>query len=157
MFPSPPGSVWQVLTTIGAFIVYWAAYGCSKSPQLGLWQFRVPIILQVFLPACVIVSLLFCPESPRWLAEQDRIEEARRALDVVRAPDEVEPELEAIVAAIHYEKTTIDLNQSWYAPYITLFKDPSLRRRMFVALFINMGQQLTGNTTLSSYCEYMPG
>lgn len=146
-------SFWQVWYTIGAFIVYWVAYGCAKVPSLGLWQFRIPIILQILLPGAVIVSLFFCPESPRWLVEQDRIEDARKSLAYVRREDEVEPELDSIVAAVYYEKTTIDLNQSWYAPYITLFKDPSLRHRMFVALFINCGQQLTGNTTLASYCE----
>lgn len=34
---------------------------------------------------------------------------------------------------------------------ITLFREKSLRRRMFVALFINAGQQVCGNGMLASY------
>lgn len=145
-------SFWQVWYTIGAFIVYWTAYGCKTTKiDMGLWQWRTPILLQVFLPACVVGGLFFCPESPRWLVEKGRIDEARHCLELTRDPDEVEIELESIIAAVDYERAEIDFNQSWYAPYITLFKDPSLRRRMFVALYINAGQQLSGNTTLSSY------
>ncbi|KAL1405610.1 hypothetical protein Q8F55_009249 [Vanrija albida] len=137
--------------TIGAFIVYWTAYGVSKNHHLGIWQWRVPLFLQIFFPALVIISMLFCPESPRWLVERGRIDEAHRALVLTRPQEEAEQELADIVAAVNYEKTAAHLDSRWWAPYKTIFVEPSLRRRMLIAIFINFGQQVCGNSVLAGY------
>ncbi|WOO85423.1 putative quinate permease [Vanrija pseudolonga] len=144
-------SFWQVFFTIGAFIVYWTAYGVSKNHHLGIWQWRVPLFLQIFFPALVIISMFFCPESPRWLVERGRIEEARNALILTRPQEEAEQELADIVAAVNYEKTAAHLDSRWWAPYKTIFVEPSLRRRMLLAIFINFGQQVCGNSVLAGY------
>lgn len=109
-------SFWQVGYTVGAAIVYWAAFGASKSAHLGLWQFRIPIMMQLFFPTVVIVGLFFCPESPRWLVEKGRIEQARRSLQFVRSGEKVEEELANIMVAIEYEQQVVDPNAKWYTP-----------------------------------------
>lgn len=140
-----------VFFTIGAFIVYWTAYGVSKNHHLGIWQWRVPLFLQIFFPALVIISMFFCPESPRWLVERGRVEEARNALILTRPQEEAEQELADIVAAVNYEKTAANLDSRWWGPYKTIFVEPSLRRRMLLAIFINFGQQVCGNSVLAGY------
>ena len=97
-------------------MVYWAAYGTQKSPQLGIWQWRVPILLQVFFPILVIGTMFWCPESPRWLVERGKLEKARANLARVRAPDQVEQELEDIIMAVQYEKASEHNSGKWYAP-----------------------------------------
>ena len=102
--------------TLGAAIVYWAAYATARSPWLGLWQYRVPILMQVFFPSIVCVGMFFCPESPRWLVEKDRHNDARKALYVVRSQEEADQELEAITLAVSFEKSTLKTAARWYTP-----------------------------------------
>lgn len=44
----------------------------------------VPLACQSICPALLFFSMLFCPESPRWLASQDRWEKATAVLSDVR-------------------------------------------------------------------------
>lgn len=59
--------------------------------------------------------------------------------------EEVEDELLQIREAIEYEKEAISGN------YSALWKDKSLRKRMYLALILNAGQQITGQGSLNSY------
>lgn len=102
--------------TVGAAVVYWAAYGTQKSPHLGLWQWRVPIILQIFFPFIVIGAMFWAPESPRWLVERGRVDEARIAISRLRAPELVDQEIEDICLAVQYERESQKGSEKWYAP-----------------------------------------
>ena len=61
----------------------------------------MPFALQILPGAILLIGLFFTNESPRWLVEKGRIDEARQALSTVRSkpvddPD-VSQELEDIV------------------------------------------------------------
>jgi MFS family permease len=74
------------------------------------------------------------------------VEAARAALKRVRDdPGEIESELNAILHAIDREKIT---SQPGYS---ALYREPSVRRRLLLALGINAGQQCTGQGSLNSY------
>lgn len=82
----------------------------------------------------------------RYIQRGNNVEKARRALRRVRATDdEVEDELLRIREAIEYEKEAIS------GTYAALWKDKSLRKRMYLALVINAGQQVSGQGTLNTY------
>lgn len=51
----------------------------------------------------------------------------------------------AIREAIEFEKEAIS------SSYSALWKDPSVRKRLFIAFALNAGQQLTGQGTLNTY------
>ncbi|KAJ0426795.1 general substrate transporter [Aspergillus carlsbadensis] len=144
-------SLWQLWYAIGAFLVYWAAYGAQRTTiDMGMWQWRIPLFVQIPIPVFIIVSMFFCPESPRWLVENDRVDEARHSLSRVRS-DKVDEELTDIVTAVAYEKATTVYWDKWWAPYWTLIREPSLLRRTFVVIFINVGQQISGSSSLNAY------
>lgn len=140
---------------------------------MGIWQWRIPLFVQIPIPIFIIVSMFFCPESPRWLVENDRVEEARKALAEVRF-DGVDEEISDIVTAVAYEKATVKHWDKWWAPCkaspsfnqqvnalierltyswtdLTLVREPSLLRRVFVVIFINIGQQISGSSSLNAY------
>jgi hypothetical protein len=94
----------------------------------------------------IIVSMLFAPESPRWLVQHGHIDRARRVLQKTRLPDEVEEELLSFQEAVAYEAQ----NMSGVS-YKYFFTDPSTRWRFFLAVVINFGQQLTGQGSLNNY------
>lgn len=82
----------------------------------------------------------------RFIKRHNNIEKARAALRRVRdTEEEVEAEILQIREALEYEKEAISSN------YSALWKDKSLRKRMYLALILNAGQQLTGQGSLNSY------
>ncbi|CAG8972358.1 hypothetical protein HYALB_00005026 [Hymenoscyphus albidus] len=141
-------SFWQLFYSVGSFIVYWVNYAASKhSVKLGEWDWRIVVIFQMLVPFLILFQLPFIPETPRWyIRHGDRVEDARKALRQVRDTEqEIEDELLQIREAMAFEKEVV--SDSYYA----LFKDASIRRRLYLAFVINIGQQLTGQGTLNSY------
>lgn len=139
---------WQMFYSVGSFIAYWVKYAAGKqSAQLGDWDWRLVVILQILVPTIVCIGLPFQPDSPRWwIKRHNNIEKAKAALRLIRETEqEVEDEVLAIREAIEYE------NEAVSGTYRALWKDPSIRKRMYLAFVINVGQQLTGQGTLNSY------
>ncbi|KAK8081219.1 general substrate transporter [Apiospora hydei] len=72
----------QLMLSWGFFVAQWLGYGCSfVSTQLS-WRF--PLAFQN-IPGLVLISgIFFLQESPRWLLEKDRADDARRSLQRLR-------------------------------------------------------------------------
>lgn len=101
----------------------------------------------MLVPIIIITQLPFLPETPRWYIQHgNRIDDARASLRRVRENEQdIEDELLTIREAIEYEKEVVS------STYWALFKDPSVRKRLYIAFVINAGQQLTGQGTLNQY------
>ncbi|KAH7095725.1 MFS sugar transporter-like protein [Paraphoma chrysanthemicola] len=141
-------SFWQMFYSVGSFIAYWVSYATSKHPKgLGEWDWKMVVIFQILMPLVILSQIFFIPESPRWYVQKHQnYEAARRSLKRVRNTEqEVDEELLTIREAIEYEAEAIS------SGYSALWKDPSVRKRMYIAMIINGGQQITGQGTLNSY------
>ncbi|KAH9865527.1 hypothetical protein J1614_009112 [Plenodomus biglobosus] len=141
-------SFWQMFYSVGAFIAYWISYATSKNPKgLGEWDWKMVVIFQLLMPILIVSQVFFIPESPRWYVQKSRdYEQARNSLRRVRATEEaVEEEITTIREAIEFEAEAIS------SGYSALWKDKSVRKRMYIAMIINGGQQITGQGTLNSY------
>lgn len=139
---------WQMFYSVGSFIAYWINYACGQnSEKLGEWDWKMVVIFQLLVPTIIIILLPFQPESPRWYVKRrGDMEAAKAALRRIRDTEqEVEEEALAIKEALDYEKEVIS------SGYSALFKDPSLRKRLYLAFLLNIGQQLGGQGTLNSY------
>uniref|UniRef100_L2FMR9 Sugar transporter n=1 Tax=Colletotrichum fructicola (strain Nara gc5) TaxID=1213859 RepID=L2FMR9_COLFN len=137
---------WQMFYSVGSFIAYWINYACSKHrASLGEWDWKMVVIFQMLVPIIIIIALPFQPE--RWCVQKKGdIDSARAALMRIRDTEqEVEEELLTIREAVEYEKEAIS------SSYSALFKDASIRKRLYLAFVLNVGQQLTGQGTLNSY------
>lgn len=62
------------VVALGTCIAYWVDYGFSFVPNSAQW--RVPVALQVVFAAIVLVGIIGLPESPRWLVNRGREQEA---------------------------------------------------------------------------------
>ena len=85
------GTVISNLFTLGCLYTYVSSYFIAS------W--RTVAWLQLLPCALLGVSCYFAPNSPYWLVERGREEEARKSLQVLRGPDyDLEGELAEIVA-----------------------------------------------------------
>lgn len=105
------------------------------------------VIFQLLVPILILGQLWFIPETPRWhIKKNNNIEAARASLRKVRDTEQdVEDEILVIREALEFEKEAIS------SGYAALWKDPSVRKRLILALIINAGQQITGQGTLNTY------
>jgi len=141
-------SFWQMFYSVGAFIAYWISFATSKHPKgLGEWDWKMVVIFQLLMPILIVSQVFFIPESPRWYVQKSRnYEKARKSLRRVRTTEEdVEEEITTIREAIEFEAEAIS------SGYSALWKDKSVRKRMYIAMIVNGGQQITGQGTLNSY------
>ncbi|KAK6069854.1 sugar transporter [Seiridium cupressi] len=100
-------SLFEMFLVSGGMLAYWTTYGCSVHLAPTAAQWRTPLSLQIVLAALVVISTFLVPESPRWLAKQDRYDEATQNLCYLRnaSPDsaEIVDEMAEIRAQIHEE------------------------------------------------------
>jgi MFS family permease len=100
-------SVQQCFINLGILVAFWIQYGTSHLAGEGSW--RIPIGLQMVPTIALHLTMYFLPESPRWLVQQDRVEDATRALARLHAKGNVndpyvQAEVQEIVAKIQWEK-----------------------------------------------------
>ncbi|CAM1501292.1 Fc.00g104540.m01.CDS01 [Cosmosporella sp. VM-42] len=135
----------------GATIAAWVSYGTNSMGESSSWAWRLPSLLQAFLPCVQLIGTFFIPESPRYLVDAGREEEAKDVLmkyhagnDPANAPL-VNLELNEMKIAIAHDKASQEV--SW----ASFFRTKSNRHRLFVVVWLAVTQQLCGNGLVSYY------
>ncbi|KAI9361257.1 general substrate transporter [Zopfochytrium polystomum] len=141
-------SLWQLMYSVGAFFSYLVALFMGWHAELGDWQWRMVLILQVISPLIFLFTVWLGPESPRWLIYNGRNAEARAVLTKLRADEDVDREIEEISEYINAERAN---NPGAWAVYQMLFTKANMLKRLAMAIFINFSQQTTGQSSLNSY------
>lgn len=113
-------------------------------------QWRVPLGIQI-IPAGILAALiLLFPESPRWLMDHDRQEEALQTLAKLHSNNDlndtwVQAEYEQIKSTIEDEK------QNGASSLYELFKDPASFRRLILVTAIQASVQMTGVSAIQYF------
>ncbi|KAL2802905.1 putative MFS sugar transporter [Aspergillus granulosus] len=114
------------------------------------WAWRIPSLLQIAPAMVQIVTVLFLPESPRYLVSKDRADEAVDILVKYHAEGDrnsvfVRAEMAQIERTIKLEREAS--KQSWG----DIFRTAGMRRRLFITGFLGLFTQWSGNTLISYY------
>ncbi|KAG6809901.1 hypothetical protein H0H92_014186 [Tricholoma furcatifolium] len=118
----------------------------------SIWSFRIPTLVQAFIPLCQVVLIWFLPESPRYLVSKGFEGKAAAILCKYHANggNERDPlvvfELAQIRHAIRMEE---DINSS--TSYRSLIATPGNRKRMRLIVAIALFSQWSGNGLVSYY------
>ncbi|EHK26748.1 uncharacterized protein TRIVIDRAFT_33863 [Trichoderma virens Gv29-8] len=115
--------------------------------------FRVPWAVQMFPAIVLFVALFFIPESPRWLASQDRWEEA---LDVLASVHGQGNHQATIVQAQYAEiRESMAVAESQGEVKWAELIHPDNIHRISNGIFVHIWTQLSGNNALLYYIVYI--
>ncbi|CCF59003.1 hypothetical protein KAFR_0F04080 [Kazachstania africana CBS 2517] len=135
-------SCYQLMITAGIFVGYILNY-ITKSTLTNSLQWRLPLGLGFLWAILMIVAMFFVPESPRYLIEVGKIEEARRSVARSNKIDVEDPavtvEVEFLSAAVEAERAAG--SASWGELFSTNGK---VLQRLIMGICVQSLQQLTG-------------
>ena len=95
-------AVQQFNVCFGICLAYISNFAVASLPFIAdAVQWRWMFAVEAFPALAFFILLFFIPDSPRWLVQHRRIDDARRVLDRLQAED-VEGELAEIVDSLHH-------------------------------------------------------
>lgn len=141
-------SCYQLMITAGIFLGYCTNYGTKTYDNSVQW--RVPLGLCFAWALFMISGMLFVPESPRFLIQIGKIEDAKRSLSRSNKVSTDDPgllaELENIQASVDAER--IAGSASWTELFSGKTK---VLQRMIMGIVLQSLQQLTGDNYFFYY------
>lgn len=137
---------YQLFETMGAMLAFWINYG-SLLHFSGRATYIVPLAMQI-LPALLLFScMLFCNESPRFLAKQDNWDRASKVLSSIRNLPLDHPYIQAELLEMKTqldEERTLVGGEGFWAKNREMWTIAGNRRRALLSIGLMVCQQLTG-------------
>ncbi|RAL07042.1 sugar porter family MFS transporter [Aspergillus homomorphus CBS 101889] len=137
------------VTILGVVIAYWLDYGTSFYTSDFEWRF--PLAFQSVFALCLILQIIGLPETPRWLVQHDRHEEARAVIAAIQDTHINDP---AVTKTILDIQVALDEEQR-EGPFrfAELFSWGEVQnlRRLLITISIELGQQFTGSNMINYY------
>ena len=113
-----------------------------EDPNVWRWMLAVAAVPAIFL----LVGLFFLPDSPRWYAVRNRLDDTRRVLELSRPPGDAAKEYDIIV-----EHAKRDVSEDKGAAMRDLRAFPWMRRILWIGCGLAAVQQATGINTVNYY------
>lgn len=143
--------LFQFSVTIGILVQYAIAYGAHFLKTQA--SFRLAWGIQMVPGAFMMLGMIFTPESPRWLANKDRWEEAIEIVSQVQGKGDLNNPQVLIEIEELKEQVRIDRESQSFS-FFDLFKKGNLRRT-FVGISAQIWQQLCGMNVMMYYIVYI--
>jgi hypothetical protein len=142
-------SLQQLFLGIGGLVSSWIGYGCYIHLS-GEMRFRLPLGLQI-IPAAILGTFIYLfPESPRWLMQKDREDQAIINLAQLHSNGVVDdPFVLAQIAEIreHLAESRAETTNAWKQ----LVNSKAAWRRLIIGMTMQAATQFTGGSTIAYY------
>ncbi|KAM3086982.1 hypothetical protein ACMFMG_001092 [Clarireedia jacksonii] len=150
---SPPHNRGMLVGLQGVGIV--TAYISAAICSLGFnfvtadYQWRLVFVVLTGIACLHLISLYFLPESPRWLMEKGRDEEAKKVLEYLHKTKSDPYNTLARAEAVQI-KAQVEAEKLLPKGFIYIFSTPHLRKRAFVSIILWTMGQGTGITAIAN-------
>lgn len=156
---SPPSergmlmSGYQAILQFSALVGFWGAYASNALfPATSSLQWQLPVAIQLFPGILLLLGTLYIPESPRFLAEKMREEEAEKALAWLRGVKkgeewEVGEEMEEVKEAAVVSRRLGERKVSFVSEIVK----KGVRGRLVVGVGLMIAQNMVGLNALNYY------
>ncbi|KAJ0159093.1 Quinate permease [Colletotrichum tanaceti] len=145
--------LYQLFIVTGGMIAFWINYA-SDLHFTGKLKYIFPLAIQGLPSLLLLICMLFCNESPRWMARQDKWEEAKRILAVLRNLPEnhpyLEDEFQEIVDQINNERQLMG-DATFLKMQKEMWTVKGNRNRALISIFLMICQQMTGTNAINTY------
>ncbi|KAJ3843839.1 general substrate transporter [Lentinula raphanica] len=140
----------QFMLGIGAFAASWITYGTSAGLKGTQAEWRVPLGIQIVPALPLFAFILLLPESPRWLAEKGRLDEATKTLAKLHAHGNINDPF--VVSQMEDIKAEIQrAREIGSASWSELITDSSNLRRVSLGYILQFSVQMTGVSAIQYY------
>ncbi|KAJ5889301.1 hypothetical protein N7504_010111 [Penicillium tannophilum] len=135
---------------LGALLAAWVTYGTYFMGPDASWAWRIPSLLQGFFPLVQVIFIYLLPESPRYLVQKDRYDEARKVLTKYHAGGDenselVDFEMKEIILHIQASKRA---SRTGYREFLSTKGN---LHRLFIIITVPCMMQLSGNGLIAYY------
>ncbi|XP_076453688.1 proton myo-inositol cotransporter-like [Babylonia areolata] len=138
--------MWQMMINLGILLSSLISAGFSYLPHDG-WRYMLGLSA---LPGLVqFIGCLFMPESPRWLVDRGRSEQARHVLARIRGYSDVTEELQEIEKSVEESKAV--KSKGGFHLLVQIVRTPPVRRALVVGMGLLIFQQFCGINTAIYY------
>lgn len=146
--------LYQLFIATGTCLAFWVNYGSLMHISGSQAVYIVPLVLQA-LPAVLLCGCMALnKESPRFLAKQDRWEEATAVLARIRnlpaSHSYVAAELKDIADQLEHERMLV-AGASVKDLLKEMFTIPGNRKRTLISIGLMICQQMTGTNAINYY------
>jgi MFS family permease len=135
--------------SLGYLLEAWINLGFFEQDNLPL-QWRVPLAIPTVISLVPILAVWIIPESPRWLVNKSRVEDARKSLADFKGLDLHDPEISAEISGIEFALEETGRSAAKLSDIFTMGKD-KLFYRFSLCIFLQFLQQMCGSNLISTY------
>lgn len=114
-------------------------------------QWIVPLGLQLLPGVLLCVGMLVCPESPRWLARQDRWDDSLKVLKQIRNLPGDSPYIQEELSEIRQQVEEHTANRMTLKGMFNRLFQKGVRNRIGIGLLLMACQNMTG-VNIITYC-----
>ncbi|KAJ3723704.1 general substrate transporter [Lentinula raphanica] len=152
------------LNILGVVVAYWLEFGLGfVGDGRSQVRWRFPIAFQIIPVIMFMISLIWMPESPRYLVKIGRIEEAKDVLHRLRATDDsgissdeklnhvADRELNDILQVVSLERKHAKMNNYWNMFWGIGSGELHIARRVQLSIWLQIVQEWVGIAAITVY------
>ncbi|KAG9316127.1 general substrate transporter [Chiua virens] len=141
------GSI-EVCVGLGNMLSFWVNYGVAIQIPFGQIQWRLPMVVQIIPGVLFFLAMLFQPESPRWLVENERYEDAAKSLAYISRLD---PSSSGVQSALFEIRTDFVGRLTIFQQFRKMGENKMIALRCIIPPVLVFFQQWSGTNAINSY------